>query len=134
MVDMRDFLRKRDSSNKLLRYYKDKETAKLDEMWVYIVGTDFSTHDLCATMDQLGGVFVYTDFNTAVDSIVKMNILSLSEKYLKRMQLGLFKIKNIRERIFETRDSFDLKLMAPYDVDKIMRMEIHYNKVVTEEK
>lgn len=134
MVDMRDFLRKRDSSNKLLRYYKDKETAKLDELWVYIVGTDFSTHDLCTTMDQLGGVFVYTDFNTAVDSIVKMNILSLSEKYLKRMQLGLFKIKDIRERIFETRDNFDLKLMAPYADDKIMRMEIRYNKVITEEK
>ena len=133
MIDTRDFLKKRDSSNKLLRYYKDKETAKLDELWVYIVGTDFSTHDLCATMDQLGGVYVYTDFNTAVDSIVKMNILSLSEKYLKRMQLGLFKIKDIRERIFETRDNFDLKLMAPYDADKIMRMEIRYNKVITEE-
>ena len=133
MVDMRDFLRKRDSSNKLLRYYKDKETAKLDEMWVYIVGTDFSTHDLCTTMDQLGGVYVYTDFDVAVDSILKMGILGLDEKYLKRMNLGYFSIRELRERIFETRDNFDLKLMAPYADDKIMRMEIRYNKVNAEE-
>ena len=41
--------------------------------------------------------------------------------------------EELRERIFETRDNFDLKLMAPYADDKIMRMEIHYNKVNAEE-
>ena len=134
MIDMREFLRKKESTQKLIRCYRDKERTGLEELRVYIVGTDFSTHDLCTTMDQLGGVFVYTDFNTAVDSMLKMGILGLDEKYLKRMNLGYFRVRELRERIFETRDNFDLKLMAPYDGDQIMRMDIRYNKVKTEEK
>lgn len=134
MIDMREFLRKKDSAQKLIRCYRDKERTGLEELGVYIVGTDFSTHDLCTTMDQLGGVYVYTDFDVAVDSMLKMGILSINEKYLKKMNLGYFRVRELRERIFEARDNFDLKLMAPYDGDQVMRMEVHYNKVVTEEK